>query len=53
MRPLMKGITEFMADATEQNFEEEGRPDKWQELAYKLTLQMESFDNQMQSFQTV
>jgi len=35
MRPLMKNITGIMADATEQNFEEEGRPDKWQELSEK------------------
>src|SRR5574344_1885054 len=33
MRPLMKNIAGIMADAVEENFEQEGRPDKWQELA--------------------
>ena len=39
MRPLMKNIAGIMADATEQNFEEEGRPDKWQELAKRTIKQ--------------
>ena len=33
LRPLMKNIAGIMADATEENFAKEGRPDKWQELA--------------------
>ncbi len=33
MRPLMKNIAGIMAYSTEENFKEEGRPDKWQELA--------------------
>src|SRR5574344_1796085 len=33
LRPLMKNIAGIMADAAEENFEQEGRPDKWQELA--------------------
>ena len=39
MRPLMKNIAGIMADATEQNFEEEGRPDKWQKLAKRTIKQ--------------
>ena len=33
LRPLMKNVAGIMADATEQNFAQEGRPEKWQELA--------------------
>ena len=33
LRPLMKNIAGIMADATEENFSQQGRPDKWQELA--------------------
>lgn len=33
MKPLMKNIAGIMADAVEENFEQEGRPDKWQELS--------------------
>ena len=33
LKPLMKNIAGIMADAVEENFEQEGRPDKWQELA--------------------
>lgn len=33
MKPLMKNIAGIMADAVEENFEQEGRPDKWHELA--------------------
>lgn len=33
LRPLMKSIAGIIADAVEENFEQEGRPDKWQELA--------------------
>src|SRR5574344_661106 len=33
MKPLMKNIAGIMADSVEENFEQEGRPDKWQELA--------------------
>lgn len=35
LRPLMKNISGIMADSTEENFKEEGRPDKWQELSEK------------------
>jgi len=31
--PLMKNISGIMMDSVEENFEKEGRPDKWQELA--------------------
>lgn len=33
LKPLMKNIAGIMADFTEENFAQEGRPDKWQELA--------------------
>src|SRR5574344_1123153 len=33
LKPLMKNIAGIMADSTEENFAQEGRPDKWQELA--------------------
>lgn len=33
LRPLMKNIAGIFADSTEENFKEEGRPDKWTELA--------------------
>lgn len=33
LRPLMKNIAGIFASATEENFKEEGRPDKWTELA--------------------
>ena len=33
LRPLMKNIAGIFAYATEENFKEEGRPDKWQDLA--------------------
>jgi len=32
LRPLMKNIAGIMANATEENFAQQGRPDKWQEL---------------------
>src|SRR5574344_1401820 len=32
LKPLMKNIAGIMADSTEGNFAQEGRPDKWQEL---------------------
>ena len=34
LRPLMKNIAGIMADSTEQNFKEEGRP-KWKDLSEK------------------
>ena len=34
LRPLMKNIAGIMADSTEENFKEEGRP-KWQDLSEK------------------
>ena len=33
LRPLMKNIAGIFADSTEDNFAEEGRPDKWVELS--------------------
>lgn len=33
LRPLMKNIAGIFASSTEENFKEEGRPDKWTELA--------------------
>lgn len=33
LRPLMKNIAGIMATATEDNFEDEGRPDKWIDLS--------------------
>ena len=33
LRPLMKNIAGIFASATEDNFREEGRPDKWTDLA--------------------
>jgi len=33
LRPLMKNIAGIMLDSVEENFEREGRPDKWQGLA--------------------
>jgi len=32
LRPLMKNIAGVMADSVEENFKQEGRPDKWREL---------------------
>ena len=34
LRPLMKNVAGIMADSTEENFEEEGRP-KWKDLSEK------------------
>ena len=33
LRPLMKNIAGIMATATEDNFKDEGRPDKWVDLS--------------------
>ena len=33
LRPLMKNIAGICASATEENFKNEGRPDKWTELS--------------------
>ena len=33
LRPLMKNIAGVFAYSTEENFQEEGRPDKWTDLA--------------------
>ena len=33
LRPLMKNIAGIMATATEDNFKNEGRPDKWVDLS--------------------
>ena len=33
LRPLMKNIAGIMATATEDNFKDEGRPDKWIDLS--------------------
>ena len=32
LRPLMKNIAGVMADSVEENFKQEGRPEKWAEL---------------------
>ena len=32
LRPLMKNIAGVMADSVEENFKQEGRPEKWEEL---------------------
>jgi len=37
LRPLMKNIAGIMADSVEENFDKEGRPDKWISLA-KVTI---------------
>lgn len=33
LRPLMKNVAGIFASSTEDNFKEEGRPDKWTDLA--------------------
>ena len=33
LRPLMKNIAEIMATPTEDNFKDEGRPEKWVDLS--------------------
>ena len=33
LRPLMKNIAGIMMDSVEENFEKEGRPEKWQGIA--------------------
>jgi phage virion morphogenesis protein len=33
LRPLMKNIAGIMADSVEENFKQEGQPDKWADLA--------------------
>lgn len=33
LRPLMKNIAGIFASSTEENFKQEGRPDKWTELS--------------------
>ena len=35
LRPLMKNIAGIMMSATEDNFKEQGRPDKWKDLSDK------------------
>lgn len=37
LRPLMKNIAGIMADSTEENFKEEGRP-KWKDLSEKTKI---------------
>lgn len=32
LRPLMKNIAGILEDSVEENFEQEGKPDKWEEL---------------------
>lgn len=41
LRPLMKNIAGIMADAVEENFKQEGQPDKWEELK-KVTIKIRS-----------
>ena len=38
LRPLMKNIAGIFAYSTEENFKEEGRPDKWLDLAESTKL---------------
>ena len=39
LRPLMKNIAGIFAYSTEENFKNEGRPDKWTELSESTTKQ--------------
>jgi len=39
LKPLMKNIAGIMADSVEENFKQEGRPDKWEELK-KVTIKV-------------
>jgi len=39
LRPLMKNIAGIMADVVEENFKQEGQPDKWEELK-KVTIKL-------------
>ena len=39
LKPLMKNIAGIMADSVEENFKQEGRPDKWEELK-KVTIKL-------------
>jgi len=39
LRPLMKNVAGIMADAVEENFKQEGQPDKWEELK-KATIKL-------------
>jgi len=39
LRPLMKNIAGIMADSVEENFKQEGQPDKWEELK-KVTIKV-------------
>jgi phage virion morphogenesis protein len=41
LRPLMKNIAGIMADSVEENFEQEGRPDKWEKLS-PVTIKLRS-----------
>ncbi len=41
MTPVMRKISGIMADAVEENFEKEGRPDHWQPLALSTIKQRE------------
>ena len=41
LRPLMKNIAGIMAYSTEENFKNEGRPDKWTDLAESTKKQRE------------
>ena len=39
LKPLMKNIAGIMEDSVEENFKQEGRPDKWEELK-KVTIKI-------------
>jgi phage virion morphogenesis protein len=41
LRPLMKNIAGIMMDSVEENFEKEGRPDKWEKLSL-VTIKLRS-----------
>jgi len=39
LKPLMKNVAGIMADSVEENFKQEGLPDKWEELK-KVTIKL-------------
>jgi len=39
LKPLMKNIAGIMTDSVEENFKQEGRPDKWEDLK-KVTIKV-------------
>lgn len=41
MQPIMRQVAEIMRDAVEENFEKEGRPEKWKHLSPSTVVQRE------------